>query len=112
MAVVVSAKGLGLRSTPSKLNLVADLIRGKDASVAVACLKFCNKKAAFLVGKVLKSALANAQANYGVDLDSLYVKEVLVGKSFTLRRVQPRARGKACRIRKRYGSVVVKLLER
>ncbi|MCU7611917.1 50S ribosomal protein L22 [Anaplasma capra] len=112
MATVISAKGSGLRSTPSKLNLVADLIRGQDVSAAVVHLKFCRKKAASLVEKVLKSAVANAQANYGVDLDSLYVKEVLVGKSFTLRRVQPRARGKACRIRKRYGSVVIRLLER
>ncbi|UQD54065.1 50S ribosomal protein L22 [Anaplasma phagocytophilum] len=112
MSIVIAAKGLGLRSTPAKLNLVADLIRGKDVAVAAMYLKFCKKKAALLIDKVLKSAIANARANYGVDADNLYVKEVLVGKAFTLRRVQPRARGRACRIGKRYGSVVVKLLER
>ncbi|QJC27353.1 50S ribosomal protein L22 [Anaplasma platys] len=112
MSVVIGARGVGLKSTPAKLNLVADLIRGKDAAVAVMYLKFCNKKAATLISKVLKSAIANARTNHGVDVDNLYVKEVLVGKAFTLRRVQPRARGKACRISKRYGSVVVKLLER
>ncbi|AGZ79022.1 50S ribosomal protein L22 [Anaplasma marginale str. Dawn] len=112
MTTVISARVSGLRSTPSKLNLVADLIRGQNVSTAVMYLKFCRKKAAFLVGKVLKSAVANARANYDVDLDSLYVKEVLVGKSFTLRRVRPRARGRACRIRKRYGSVVIRLLKR
>lgn len=112
MSVVIGAKGLGLRSTPAKLDLVADLIRGKDVAVAVMYLRFCKKKAASLLAKVLKSAIANARANHGVDADNLYVKEVLVGKAFTLRRVQPRARGKACRINKRYGSVVVKLLER
>ncbi|WP_447582174.1 50S ribosomal protein L22 [Anaplasma marginale] len=112
MTTVISARVSGLKSTPSKLNLVADLIRGQDVSTAVMHLKFCKKKAALFVGKVLRSAVANAQANHDVDLDSLYVKEVLVGKSFTLRRVRPRARGKACRIRKRYGSVVIRLLKR
>lgn len=112
MSVTIVAKGSGLKSTPSKLGLVADLIRGRDVSEAVMYLTFCNKKAASIVAKVLKSAIANARANYGADVDDLYVKEVLVGKSFTLRRVRPRARGRAYRINKRYGSVVVKLLKR
>ncbi|CEI85295.1 50S ribosomal protein L22 [Ehrlichia minasensis] len=110
--VLVTAKGIGLRSTPSKLNLVADLIRGKDVSVAMMYLKFCKKKSASYISNVLKSAIANAQANYNVDLDNLYVKEVLVGKSFSLRRVHARARGKACRVHKHYGNVIIKLFER
>lgn len=112
MTMVISAKGLGLRSTPAKLNLVADLIRGKDVSVAVMYLKFCKKKAASLIEKVLKSAIANARTNYGVDADNLYIDGILVGKSYTLKRVMPKARGKACRISKRYGRVVVNLKER
>ena len=110
--VSIIAKGIGLRSTPSKLNLVADLIRGKDISVAVMYLKFCKKKSAGYISKVLKSAIASAQANYNVDLDNLYVKEVLIGKSFSLRRIHARARGKACRVHKRYGNVIIKLFER
>ena len=110
--VLIEAKGIGLRSTSYKLNLVADLIRGKPVSLAVMYLKFCKKKSARYVSKVLKSAIANAQANYGVDVDNLYVKEVLVGKSFSLRRVHARARGKACKVYKHYGNVIIKLFER
>ncbi|AHX03516.1 ribosomal protein L22 [Ehrlichia chaffeensis str. Heartland] len=110
--VLIVAKGMGLKSTPSKLNLVADLIRGKDVSVAMMYLKFCRKKSAGYISKVLKSAVANAQANYNIDLDNLYVKEVLVGKSFSLRRIHARARGKACRVYKHYGNVIIKLFER
>ncbi|KJV69059.1 ribosomal protein L22 [Candidatus Neoehrlichia lotoris str. RAC413] len=110
--LVVNAKGIGLRSTPSKLNLVANLIRGKDVGVALMYLTFCKKKAAGLIAKVLKSAVANAQVNHNINIDNLYIKEVLVGKAFSLRRIHARARGKACRINKCYGSVIIKLLER
>ncbi|QXK91796.1 50S ribosomal protein L22 [Neoehrlichia mikurensis] len=109
---VLIAKGIGLKSTPSKLALVANLIRGKDVGVALMYLAFCRKKAAGMIAKVLKSAVANAQYNYNIDIDNLYIREVLVGKAFSLRRVHARARGKACRVNKCYGNVVIKLLKR
>ncbi|NSM56230.1 50S ribosomal protein L22 [Wolbachia endosymbiont of Atemnus politus] len=74
-------------------------------------LRFCEKKAAGLIGNVLNSAIANAQYNYGLDIDNLYIKEILVGKSFTLRRVYPKAMGKANRVRKHYSNITIKLEE-
>ncbi|WCR54543.1 MAG: 50S ribosomal protein L22 [Wolbachia endosymbiont of Ctenocephalides orientis wCori] len=109
--ISVEASSRALKSTPRKLNLVADLVRNKKVSFATVQLKFCEKKAAALINKVLASAIANAQYNYGLDIDSLYIKEILIGKSFTLRRVYPKAMGRANRISKRYSNIVIKLGE-
>lgn len=109
---IVKATARVLKSAPRKLNLVADLIRNKEISFATMQLKFCEKKAADLISKVLNSAIANAQYNYGLDVDSLYIKEILVGKSFTLRRVCPKAMGRAKRINKRYSNITIKLAEK
>lgn len=106
---VIKASSKVLKSTPRKLNLVANLVRNKKVSFATVQLKFCGKKAASLIGKVLNSAIANAQYNYGLDIDNLYVKEVLVGKSFTLRRVYPKAMGRANRVSKHYSNITIKL---
>ncbi|WFW29543.1 MAG: 50S ribosomal protein L22 [Wolbachia endosymbiont of Menacanthus eurysternus] len=108
---VIKAGSEVLKSTPRKLNLVANLIRNKDVSFAVMQLKFCEKKAAGLIEKVLNAAIANAQYNYGLDIDNLYIKEILIGKSFTLRRVLPRAMGRTNRIVKRYSNITIKLGE-
>jgi len=108
---VIKASSRVLKSTPRKLNLVANLVRNKKVSFATVQLRFCEKKAAGLIGKVLNSAIANAQYNYGLDIDNLYIKEVLVGKSFTLRRVFPKAMGRANRISKHYSNITVKLEE-
>ncbi|OWZ25723.1 ribosomal L22p/L17e family protein [Wolbachia endosymbiont of Wuchereria bancrofti] len=67
------------------------------------------KKAVGLIGKVLNSAIANAQYNYGLDIDNLYIKEILIGKSFTLRRVCPKAMGRANRVSKHYSNITIKL---
>lgn len=106
---VSEAKVKVLNSTPRKLGLVVALIRGKKVSDAIVSLKFCKKKAALAVCKVLNSALSNACHNKGADVDELYVGEVLVGKSMTLRRVHARAMGKACRIKKHYSNLTIKL---
>ncbi|WP_168463876.1 50S ribosomal protein L22 [Wolbachia endosymbiont of Ctenocephalides felis wCfeT] len=109
--LMVEASSRVLKSTPRKLNLVAGLVRGKNVSFATTQLKFCEKKAANLINKVLNSAIANAQYNYGLDIDNLYVKEILIGKSFTLRRVYPKAMGRANRVSKRYSNITIKLGE-
>ncbi|MDM8335014.1 50S ribosomal protein L22 [Wolbachia pipientis] len=109
--VVIKASSRALKSTPRKLNLVASLVRDKKVSFATVQLRFCEKKAAALIGKVLNSAVANAQYNYGLDVDNLYIKEILIGKSFTLRKVYPKAMGRANRVSKRYSSMTIKLEE-
>ncbi|QKX02821.1 50S ribosomal protein L22 [Wolbachia endosymbiont of Litomosoides sigmodontis] len=109
MDVIIKASSRILKSTPRKLNLVADLVRSKKVSFAAVQLRFCEKKAAGLIGKVLNSAIANAQYNYGLDIDNLYIKEILIGKSFTLRRVYPKAMGRASRVSKHYSNITIKL---
>lgn len=109
--VIVKAGSRVLKSTPRKLNLVAGLVRNKRVSFATVQLRFCEKKAAGLIRKVLNSAIANAQYNYGLDIDNLYIKEILIGKSLTLRRVYPKAMGRANRVSKRYSNITVKLGE-
>ncbi|QKX02162.1 50S ribosomal protein L22 [Wolbachia endosymbiont of Dirofilaria (Dirofilaria) immitis] len=109
--VVIKASSRVLKSTPRKLNLVASLVRNKKVSFATMQLRFCEKKVASLIAKVLNSAVANAQHNYGLDIDGLYIKEILVGKSFTLRRVYPKAMGRANRVNKYYSSITIKLEE-
>ena len=105
---VAIAKASVLKSTPRKLNLVAGLIREASVYQAMLNLKFSNKKASLLVFKVLRSAIANADNN-GVDIDQLYVGEVLVGKSMTLKRVRAKAMGRASRIKKHYSNLTIKL---
>ncbi|MGL9733215.1 MAG: 50S ribosomal protein L22 [Wolbachia sp.] len=108
---VIKAISRVLKSSTRKLNLVASLVRNKKVSFATMQLRFCEKKAAVLIEKVLNSAIANAQYNYGLDIDNLYIKEVLIGKSFTLRRVFPKAMGRANRISKHYSNIIIKLEE-
>ena len=109
---VYIAKGSKVRSSPLKVSLVAELIRGCDAQKAIYYLKFCRKRAARSLSKILYSAVSNAENNFGVDIDHLYVHEVLVGKSITLRRFRARAKGRAARILKKYSNVTVKLKKR
>lgn len=108
--IVIKASSRILKSTPRKLNLVAGLVRNSKVSFATTQLRFCEKKAANLVMKVLNSAIANAH-NCELDVDNLYIKEILIGKALTFRRVYPKAMGRANRINKRYSSVAIKLGE-
>lgn len=101
-----------IRISPRKVRQVVDLIRGKKATEALAILKFTRKNAADAVGKVVKSAIANAEHNYELDVDSLYVSEVFVDQGPTLKRFKPRAMGRADLIRKRTSHITVVVSEK
>ena len=97
------------RSSAQKVRLVADLIRGKKVSQALDILTYTNKKAAVLVKKVLESAIANAEHNNGLDIDTLRVSTIYVDEGITLKRILPRAKGRADRISKRTCHITVKV---
>ncbi len=101
-----------LRISPRKLNLVCGLIRGKDAERALAELSFSKRRIAGEVKKVLQSAIANAENNHQLDVDRLYVSEASVGKSLTMKRMRPRARGRVGRIDKPFSRLTVVVRER
>lgn len=92
-----------------KARLVADQIRGQKIDQALNILAFSEKKAAQLVKKVLESAIANAEHNEGADVDELRVSEIFVDEGMTMKRIQPRAKGRADRIMKRTCHITVKV---
>ena len=96
-----------IRISPQKARLVGNNVRGLPVEDAVNILNYTPKKAARLLKKVLNSALANAEQNYSLDLDNLYVKQVRVDEGPTLKRIQPRAMGRANRILKRTSNITV-----
>src|SRR5215213_3311465 len=102
-----------LRVSPQKLNLVAQLIRGKKVASALADLEFSRKRIAKDVRKCLESAIANAENNHDLDVDDLIVAEAHVGKGLVLKRFSPRARGRAGRISKPFShlTIVVRQVE-
>ncbi|MBI1256716.1 MAG: 50S ribosomal protein L22 [Chloroflexi bacterium] len=100
-----------LRTSPYKLNLVAEMIRGKKAGKALTDLEFCNRRIAQDVRKVLQAAVANAENNHGLDVDRLVVSEAHVGKSITMKRFRARARGRASRIVKQFSRLTVVVKE-
>ena len=101
-----------VRVSPRKLNLVAQLIRGKSASAALAELTFTRGRVAQDVRKVLQAALANAENNHQLDVDRLVVAEATVGKSFVMKRFATRARGRSSRILKPWSKLTVVVRER
>jgi large subunit ribosomal protein L22 len=101
-----------LRTSAQKLNLVAQEIRGVSAEKALAKLAFSRRRIASDVRKVLQSAIANAENNHNLDVDRLFVAEAYVGKSITMRRWRPRARGRAGRITKPFSRITVVVRER
>lgn len=101
-----------LRVSPFKARQVADLVRGKNVDEAVGILRYTNKKSAPLIGKVLKSAIANAEHNNDMDSDELYVSEIYVDEGPTLKRMRPRAYGRADVRRHRTSHITVVLRER
>ncbi len=101
-----------IRTSPQKLNLVAAMIRGQAVGKALADLTFSNRRIAGEVKKILQSAVANAENNHQLDVDQLYVKEAFVGKTFTLKRFRPRARGRAGRIFKPFSNMTIVVRER
>ena len=101
-----------LRISPRKLNLVAELIRGKDAGKALAELTFSKRRISGPVKRVLQAAIANAENNHQLDVDRLYVKEASVGQSFILKRFHARARGRGARVEKPFAHLTVVVRER
>jgi len=98
-----------LRGSPQKLNLVAQMIRGKPVDRALAELTFSKKRIAVDVKKTLQSAVANAENNHGLDVDELIVAEAFVGKNMVLKRGRPRARGRFGRIMKPFSQLTIKV---
>lgn len=101
-----------IRISPRKARQVVDLVRGKDLEEALAILKYTPKRGANAVTKVINSAAANAEHNYEMDVDKLYISEIYVDQGPTLKRFNPRAYGRANMIRKRTSHITVVLRER
>lgn len=97
----IAAKLKGARLSAQKARLIAAQIRGKSVADALDVLNFSTKKAAHLMKKILESAIANAEHNEGADVDELSVAKVIVDEGVTLKRIKPRAKGRADRIFKR-----------
>ena len=102
-----------LRISPQKLNLVAQLIRGKKVERALADLEFSHKRISGQVKKVLESAIANAENNHGLDTDALVVAEAYVGNSLVMKRFHARGRGRSARVEKPFShlTIVVRQVE-
>jgi large subunit ribosomal protein L22 len=98
-----------MRVSPQKLNLLAQLIRGKKVERALADLTFSRKRVAKDVKKTLESAIANAENNHSLDVDALVVAEAYVGKNLVMKRIRARARGPAARIEKPFAQITVVL---
>lgn len=107
----VTAKLRGAAISAQKVRLVADEVRGKSIERALDILTFSNKKGAKLVKKCLESAIANAEHNNGLDIDKLRVTTIYVDEGITLKRIMPRAKGRADRISKRTCHITVKVGE-
>ena len=108
----VAAKHKGARLSAQKARLVADQIRGKGVEEALEVLTFSTKKAAALIKKVLESAIANAEHNDGLDVDDLRISTIFVDEGMTMKRIKPRAKGRADRIFKRSCHITVKVAEK
>ncbi len=107
----VAARLKGARLSAQKARLVADQIRGKNVEDALDILAFSQKKGAAIVKKVLESAIANAEHNEGADVDELKVSTVFVDEGLTMKRIKPRAKGRADRIFKRSCHITVKVAD-
>ena len=96
-----------IRVSPQKLNLLAQLIRGKKVDRALADLEFSRKRIAHEVKKTLESAIANAENNHGLDVDDLIVAQAFVGKALVMKRFHARARGRASRVEKPFSNLTI-----
>ena len=101
-----------VRISPRKVKIVLDLIRNKPVDYAMAVLKHTPKAACEDIEKLLKSAIANAENNHNMDVNNLYVAEIFAGQGPTLKRIRPRAKGRAFRIRKRTSHITIVLKEK
>lgn len=101
------AYGKHFQTSPQKLNLVAQMIRGKNAGRALVDLEFSKRRIAQDVRKLLQSAIANAENNHGLDVDSLIVAQATVGKTIKMKRFRARARGRAASIEKKVSNMTI-----
>ena len=109
---LVKAINKNVRTSPRKLALVCNFIKGKKADVALRDLDFTRKKIAIDISKTVKSAVANAENNLQLDIDNLIVKEAYVGKSLVMKRFRPRAKGRASPIKKPFSRITIVLEEK
>ena len=109
---LVKAINKNVRTSPRKLALVCNFIKGKKADIALRDLEFSRKRIAKDVSKTVKSAISNAENNYQFDIDNLFVKEAYVGKSIVMKRYRPRAKGRASPIKKPYSRLTIILEEK
>ena len=107
----VAAKLKGAQISAQKVRLVADQVRGKGVEEALDLLNYSTKKAAHLVKKILDSAIANAENNEGADVDELSISSIFVDEGTTMKRLSPRAKGRADRILKRSCHITVKVAD-
>ena len=107
----ISAVLKGARLSAQKARLVADQIRGKKVEAALEVLAYSTKKGAVLIKKVLDSAIANAEHNQGLDVDELTVSTIFIDEGVSLKRIMPRAKGRADRITKRSCHITIKVSE-
>ena len=107
----VAARLKGARISAQKARLVADQVRGKPVEEALSLLEFSTKKAAQIVKKILDSAIANAENNEGAAVDELKVSSIFVDEGMTMKRLRPRAKGRADRIFKRSCHITVKVAD-
>ena len=110
--LLVKAVNKNVRSSPRKVSLVLDYIRGKKADIVLRDLDFTRKRIAIDVSKTVKSAISNAENNYQYDIDNLFVKEAYVGKSLVMKRFRPRAKGRASPIKKPFSRITIVLEEK
>ena len=108
----VKAVNKNVRTSPRKLALVCNFIKGKKADVALRDLEFSRKRIAKDVSKTVKSAISNAENNHQFDIDNLYVREAYVGKSLVMKRFRPRAKGRASPIKKPFSRITIVLEEK
>jgi len=106
------AVGLMIRTSPRKLNLVAQTIRGQKVESALNALTFSPKRVAKVVKKVLQSAIANAENNHDLDVDDLFVSEASVGKNLVMKRFMARARGRGAGIQKPFSQITIVVQEK
>jgi len=105
----ITAKSKYIRQSPYKLRLVLNLIRGLPVSEALDVLKFTKRKASDEITKVIESAMANAENNFGLNSNDLYISKAIADEGPTLKRFRPRARGRAGRINKRTSHLIIEL---
>tara|TARA_B100001564_G_C20192346_1_gene468966 strand:- start:35 stop:406 length:372 start_codon:yes stop_codon:yes gene_type:complete len=108
----VKAINKNVRSSPRKIAIVLDYIRGKKADLALRDLEFTRKRISLDVSKTVRSAISNAENNNQFDIDNLFIKEAYVGKSLVMKRFRPRAKGRASAIKKPFSRITIILEEK